>query len=1032
MPARGEMVGDIYVRSHVDGRGMDRELANAVEKFDADKSGKVAGRKYGESFSRSVASQMKTARRNQLRDAVRDAAVTAERTRRIFQTKFFKGIEKDIRETFTLGNVADKMIDDLKKAVERSGKDIDFFKASIDEDGNQIEADVDRFLRGLSTKYAQYEEQYRRETEETEDRLRKAHERTQRAIYRTRIQNMRDFEASYLRLVNAIERANRSETNFGETASQSLKRTKEHVRELAVQLDNLDFDDDRSRAFARNLRLMQRELEGINPRFRTFHLTLDRTSSRIGRLFGRGSRSDLVNFFGAMTEGMVRVIFASGRLVEGLFNAGKWVGNLGKEMFDAARNAGSLGAALARMAGVMGSRIGAGIGSLAAMGPAILAALAALAALSVALGVVVSAISSLVAAVTALVSSLSFALLGSLAAVAGALVPIAAGLGVVAAAILSMSDAQKQALAQAIRPFTREMKELGRIASTNLFKNAENQAKGLAGSMRGLRPIVAGIAKAMSEMGDVFIEKLNSKSFADFLKVMEVSLPTATKSLGAIFLNTFGGLGGLIRAAFTPLGNAESLVQRFLTWMQRLTGEFSAWANSAKGQEQLVSFFQRAGDSAAALGGLMKQVVISFSELFSLGKNSGDSILGSLEGAFKRFTNFLRDNPSQVKQWFEDGKEMAESVGRAILSIIGAIDAMDTPENRARARAVFEGIGSAIEAMTDILKGAETVFRTVFGTLGDIIKPFAYAIAGIIEGLGKITPGNGLEDLAEKIRGAADSAAGLNDEAGTLTGFLKTISGVHQFEVTDQGTVHYKEGELGNFKNQLEQLKTYQFAVSDNGSIQGMMGQLSNLGVALGAVPPVTEALITDQKTAASTSKEFIDLFGNIKRVPGTTDAKVSDKGTNAVVQRLLKDTNKGLDNANREVKSKVKGEIFPFNFLSTLQSIGTQLGKVAGSRSVTVRGQTKSMAGRIATKPMFTSLVEDGKAEAVVPLERPLHLVDPAVREIAAFAQGKLQPTVSGGGRTIDASGWTVVTQAKDPEQVAQEVLNNIVGALL
>lgn len=89
-------------------------------------------------------------------------------------------------------------------------------------------------------------------------------------------------------------------------------------------------------------------------------------------------------------------------------------------------------------------------------------------------------------------------------------------------------------------------------------------------------------------------------------------------------------------------------------------------------------------------------------------------------------------------------------------------------------------------------------------------------------------------------------------------------------------------------------------------------------------------------------------------------------------------------------------------------------------------------MAGRIATKPTFTSLVEDGKAEAVVPLERPLHLVDPAVREIAAFAQGKLQPTVQGPSRSIDASGWTVVTNAQDPEMVAKEVLNEIVGSLL
>lgn len=71
----------------------------------------------------------------------------------------------------------------------------------------------------------------------------------------------------------------------------------------------------------------------------------------------------------------------------------------------------------------------------------------------------------------------------------------------------------------------------------------------------------------------------------------------------------------------------------------------------------------------------------------------------------------------------------------------------------------------------------------------------------------------------------------------------------------------------------------------------------------------------------------------------------------------------------------------------------------------------------------------ESGR-EAVVPLSRPLSQVDPSVRMLSAIAQGKI---VGGSGavKQIDMSGWTVVSNSKDPAVVAVQVANEIAGSV-
>jgi SLT domain-containing protein len=75
--------------------------------------------------------------------------------------------------------------------------------------------------------------------------------------------------------------------------------------------------------------------------------------------------------------------------------------------------------------------------------------------------------------------------------------------------------------------------------------------------------------------------------------------------------------------------------------------------------------------------------------------------------------------------------------------------------------------------------------------------------------------------------------------------------------------------------------------------------------------------------------------------------------------------------------------------------------------------------------------LIGEAGPEAVVPLNRSLSQVDPAVRELSAIAQGmrfasQQRPVAQ---RTIDVGGIQIITPTKDPGAVAQEMVNRLVA---
>jgi len=78
------------------------------------------------------------------------------------------------------------------------------------------------------------------------------------------------------------------------------------------------------------------------------------------------------------------------------------------------------------------------------------------------------------------------------------------------------------------------------------------------------------------------------------------------------------------------------------------------------------------------------------------------------------------------------------------------------------------------------------------------------------------------------------------------------------------------------------------------------------------------------------------------------------------------------------------------------------------------------------------TRIIGEAGPEAVVPLNRPLAMVDPAVRELSAYAQGLTVPSTNTAseGKRVDVGGITIITPTKDPVAVAQETVNQMTAS--
>ena len=181
-------------------------------------------------------------------------------------------------------------------------------------------------------------------------------------------------------------------------------------------------------------------------------------------------------------------------------------------------------------------------------------------------------------------------------------------------------------------------------------------------------------------------------------------------------------------------------------------------------------------------------------------------------------------------------------------------------------------------------------------------------------------------------------------------------------------------------------------------------------------------------------AKKLIDQYNltppQIKTLFKNLGIEVSDKEMKAIIARA-----KEVDKQQPDIKITADAS----GALGPISAVDLALAALPGSKDIDIRVETikstrtlpPTAAGGIFSGAQARLIGEAG-AEAVVPLNRPLSQVDPAVRELSAIAQG-LKPaiaTASGGVVNQRPVELTIITPTQDPYAVAKETINHLLAS--
>ena len=532
-----------------------------------------------------------------------------------------------------------------------------------------------------------------------------------------------------------------------------------------------------------------------------------------GRVFGRGSRNNFLNFTGSVVRNLIRGLGLIPRVLSDITDAAAFVGKgFSKAFTDAG---GGLTGFFAGIGGGLGA-----LGELAAVGLPALLGLAAAATIAVAaLGPLVALASALLAAITALAGAISFALLGGLGLLAGAIAPIGFAVAGLAAAFIGLDDATKKTLKNAIKPVIDGVKELGAEVRKPILGAIIGQSAALGGLFSNLAPLFHGVGQSIAQTIRLIVRELTGPGGDSFFSAMTAAMPHAIVDLGEIFVHTFGGFGGIL------VGLIPSF-QRLLDFLEGVTFRFSNFTNSARGQNRIKKFMDDAVESAKSLGRFLLEVGGLLGDLFSAGRATGNTIIDDMTEKVHEFRNFLAANPTALQDWFSHGLNTIRDVGRLIDEISRAFASLDTAANRDTLNTVFDGLIIGAKVAAAVIKILEFNLFLIRAAIGALVIAFAGLLQGLaflLDGMSHVPFIGGMfKDAAGNVR---DFAGDVFDLGNTITGLPPDVG----LDTTDaQGNVDTLNGSLNGLSSPV---------VEPEVDVDPALSNRDRLALGLGTIP---------------------------------------------------------------------------------------------------------------------------------------------------------------------------------------------------
>ena len=727
--------GRAHVDVDVDGSGINEGIVDAVEESldDVGDVGKRAGRRYAERFSPAFLRRV----RNKLKGL--DEAVSPEMSSAGEESgkDFAEGMEKSL--SGRMRDVADRASKSLRDRLEsredsvRKGISGTFDDDFADRMGQRF---ADRFLDGL------------------EDRI-----RTGRMDFRRALDPMKEHIASEAGEVGSVAGIHMAD-EWIISLKERLLRTDDHVKDLMEQINK-----ENSKARPRDLRLQslihalrsaQNEAALLDRQLRTLMKSREKSlfsypsstggstkskkktpdgdgpdlGDRMGQMFGAGSRNDGINAVGRSITGLIRLAQTGQKALTGIFK----IASAGTKAFRAGYAAVEAGGTLAKVGGgftSMFSKAGASLMSMSAILPVVAVAVTSL---IFALTTLVSVVGALAAILTAMVATVMTALVGILIVTGGLLIAVTAAAGLAAAAFLNLSEAQKKALSADFKPVKDSLVEIGRAVAGPLSASFSTWAANVQAALNLVKPIADDVGQALGEGGSLFTKALSGEGFQKLFAALGNELPAIITNLSNAFGQFLNGIAGM----FAPI---MPYITMFTDHLSKAATKFAEWASSAKGQNSIKDFMDRASVSVKALWGFIKSVGGLLADIFFSEdtQKSGDTIFDRLKDTFEDLRDKFEkaEKSGKLKKWLDDGIKFGEDLKDTIDSL------SDTWTAFYNSGAV-EGVGDALEVLSGVLETLNPLFQTMSNFLGWIIPPTAAVFTTFVNNMTAAT--NGLVD----------------------------------------------------------------------------------------------------------------------------------------------------------------------------------------------------------------------------------------------------------------------------------------------
>ena len=1012
---RGERIGTAYVKILADGSGLSDSIRDELSEANSEEAFGQQGRRdsaaYQEGAEEDADRFGPSFVKKLVKGVQRQSAKYDDTMERLLSTNVLKDIENQFRTRF--GDIGEQMVKNFREGLARSGGSEAFAEAFVGDLPRQVERAQIQFNREVLNRQLEMlteahkmnekfdkdrldgtkkmlDEAYRlnKEYDAKIVRLQQHGAMQERAIAMNRAHDIGLVRKAYQDLIASIKISEQ-----GGFLSRSDSNFTRRIADLRKSIEGIGGD----RTMSAELLRIEKRLGSLPARVVTFNRGLSRTADLLGSATGRGSRNNFLNFIGSMTRGFANLAF----LVP------KVAASIGGEFYSAFRRSGG---------GLSG--LVSGVGALAPMALQLAAGLGAVAlaagVLFVVMSPLISLFSALLGIVAALVASIGFALVGAFSALGAIALPAVAALAIALGGILSMSDKMKKKFTDAFKPVKDTFVELGDVVAEVFTEGLTNQADRFNTILKSTEPLVRGIAEAIVDVGDSWLDMMEGPGFTRFVNAMTRFLPDAVRQLGDIVGQALGGIGGLLRGMIP-------FFRQVLDYLDDITQRFNDWANSAEGQNEIKNFFDDAAESLASVWGFLSDVWDLLTTVLSAGKDTGDSIFESMGRNIRRFTEYLQDNPDALNDWFKHAKKIATDIGELALNIGELIDKLDSPEGRA--------------ALHDMLSWMQDIAK-ITGPVADGLSSVAGAITAMNEAAAdrEANPLDAQSGWAAFFNNPPDFLAGWITEG--ISSFFEKGGPFHRFyEWLGEGLRELPgkvKGMFEGFGERVQEIWNTQVRKllpgggGGGGGVSAMLvkpftGLNEKIGKAIGTISIMS--LIT-LPNLPQIRDRFIGWGKSILGAIGDVDLL-----KNFVFPHLGDITSKFVGWAGSILDRMGKVDLLDLFVFPDLDDIAGYFSGLAG-RILDAIGPID--IGSLIPDSVHVPIIGDvGKGVSAGPKSGRMIVGsnDAALQPFTANGVSGASAT-AGNGKTIQANGWTIVTPTEDPEAVATEVVNQLAAA--